>query len=92
MALISIDLAGVRGRNRWGSPFIHISATHATPISVYSLPNIALLWLSHPSLEKLHLQRSSGPRCPHLIGVGAGSASGGALRANDFLFHQSQAT
>jgi hypothetical protein len=34
MSLLAMNLACVRGPNSWGSPFIHISATNATPISM----------------------------------------------------------
>jgi hypothetical protein len=78
MSLMSMNLAGVRGRNRWGRPFIHISPTNATPISVLFVPNISLRWLSHPSIEERHMQRSSGPFYPHLMSLGASLLASGA--------------
>jgi hypothetical protein len=86
MSLISMNLAGVRGRNRWGSPFVHISSTNATPISVLFVPNIALRCLSHAPAEEPHMQRSSGPFYPHIMSVCEGSNHRvRTLLSNDFF-------
>jgi hypothetical protein len=87
MSLISMNLAGVRGRNRWGRPFIHISPTNATPISVLFVPNIALRGLSHASAEERHMQRSSGPFYPHIMNLCARLLAWGADLAAQRLFY-----